>query len=160
MDSLRVTFVISGLVAIALTILPMPDWAVFYRPDWVALVVFYWNLQFPERFNIGTSWTLGLVLDLLLGSSLGQHALALSLASYLAIRLNKPFKLLPPILQILSVTLILTLYRGMIVWISGISGAPAGLGAAWMPLISSVLLWPWIYILLRELSLPSATTPH
>lgn len=150
MNPFLVTYIATGLIALGLSILPMPEWAVSFRPDWLALILLYWNLQCPERFNLGSNWIFGLVLDLLLGSPLGQHPLALSFMGYLAIRLSKPFKLLPHVLQLLSITLILALYRGIIVWVAGVSGTIPSPTSAWLPLFASVLLWPWLYILLRE----------
>ena len=75
--STTLTIAISVMIALVLTIIPLPEWGEALRPAWVALVVFYWVLALPERFNIGWAWLTGLLLDALTGSLLGAHALVL-----------------------------------------------------------------------------------
>jgi len=39
---------LSLLVALVLMILPLPDWAQIYRPNWMALVLIYWSMALPK----------------------------------------------------------------------------------------------------------------
>ena len=52
----------SFMVAIILTLLPMPDWTVWLRPAWVLMVLIYWTMVLPYRVNVGTAWCVGIVL--------------------------------------------------------------------------------------------------
>ncbi len=54
--------VVSFVVAFMLTAVPLPDWAVSWRPDWVALVLAYWCLALPRRIGVLTAWFIGLLL--------------------------------------------------------------------------------------------------
>ena len=65
------TIGLSIIVALVLQIMPMPSIVEQYRPDWVFLVLGYWALALPERVNVGVAFIVGLVLDLLLGTSIG-----------------------------------------------------------------------------------------
>ena len=47
--SRRVPVLLSIVAAIMLTIVPLPEAMLPYRPDWVALVLIYWCLALPER---------------------------------------------------------------------------------------------------------------
>ena len=143
---------ITLLVAALLDILPLPAPLASWRPDWLALTVLYWCLTAPQRFNIGSAWLAGLMLDLLLGGLLGQHALAMIVMAYPAVRLSTQFPLFSVLQQLLLVAATLALYRGMLMWIYGVSGAEPLNWAFWAPLASNVVLWPWLDLGLGRLS--------
>ena len=56
----------------------------YLRPDWVVMVLIYWIIALPHRVGIVTAWGTGLIVDVLLGSLLGQHALAYIVIAYVA----------------------------------------------------------------------------
>ena len=68
---------LSLVVAVILTILPLPDWAQIYRPNWVALALIYWSMALPKRVGLWFAFLTGLILDTSQGTLLGQHTLAL-----------------------------------------------------------------------------------
>ncbi|RMG27723.1 MAG: rod shape-determining protein MreD, partial [Gammaproteobacteria bacterium] len=67
---------LSLFTAWVLSVLPLPEAFRPWRPEWPLLVLVYWSLALPHRVNLGTAWITGLVQDLLVGTLLGQHALA------------------------------------------------------------------------------------
>ncbi len=58
-------------------------------PDLLALVLVFWNVHQPRRVGVGLAFTFGLVIDVQQGAVLGQHALAYTLLSYLAITVHR-----------------------------------------------------------------------
>lgn len=58
-------------------------------PDFVALVLVFWNLRQPHLVGIGVAFGLGLLMDIHSAALLGEHALAYSLVSYGAISLHR-----------------------------------------------------------------------
>lgn len=76
----------SFFIAIILqTILFFPKtWNI--HPSWTMILLIYWITISPYQVNIGTGFILGLILDVILGSILGIHALSLSIIVYLIIR--------------------------------------------------------------------------
>ena len=58
-------------------------------PDLLALVLVFWNVHQPRRVGVGLAFTVGLVMDVHQGAVLGQHALAYTLLSYLAITVHR-----------------------------------------------------------------------
>lgn len=45
-------------------------------PDWVALVLTFWCIHQPLRIGMGSAFLLGVLMDIVDGSVMGQHALA------------------------------------------------------------------------------------
>ena len=84
----------------------------------------------------------GLGLDVFHGSLLGQHALALSLVSFLAVRFNLLMRAKPIFEQSLFVFLALLLYEVVLWAIDGWTGRPSGGLARWVHTVTGSLLWP------------------
>ena len=141
---------LSFLVALMLTALPMPVWAALWRPAWVALVLIYWCMAAPTYTGVVMGWVLGLFLDVLAGALLGQHALALAIVAFVAHRFHRQVRVLPIWQQAVSVFGLVFIYQALILWITGIQGMPILAAAYWSSPLVSMLLWPWIYIVLRD----------
>lgn len=139
------------LSALILSIVPLPEWVRPYRPEWVSLVLIYWCIALPHRIGIGTGFSLGILLDSLTGTLLGQHALSLSLLAYLSQVFHTQLRVMPLGQQAWAILLLLTIGHGLNQLIVGatsrLSFEP---GYWWLPLISA-LLWPWLFATLRDL---------
>ena len=140
----------SFVVAFLLTALPLPQWAEPWRPAWVTLVLIYWCLAVPQRVGVLVGWTLGLLLDAMTGTLLGQHALSLSLVAFLSLRLHLRVRVLPVWQQGLTVFLLVVLDRALSLWVTGIQGMPTQALSIWAPAVTSTLLWPWLFVVLRD----------
>jgi rod shape-determining protein MreD len=137
-------------VALVLAVMPGPIWAEQFRPDWTALVLIYWCIAVPQRVSVGTGWTVGLALDVLNGSLLGQHALALGTIAYLAGRLHTQLRVFPRWQQAASVLLLLLVNYLAVLWVRAlIDQAPAS-WSYWTPSIVGALVWPWLFVILRD----------
>ncbi|MCD8513982.1 MAG: rod shape-determining protein MreD [Nitrincola sp.] len=67
------------LLGLILSQLPLPDFLMWYRPEWVALVLIYWVMMLPHRVGLMSAFFMGLLLDVIRGSVLGLNALSLTL---------------------------------------------------------------------------------
>jgi rod shape-determining protein MreD len=85
---LGVTIYLTAIIALVLTVLPLPTWFAIARPQFLVLTVLYWSTMRPRSGGLFLGWSSGLALDVFQGSLLGEHALALAFTTYLAIRLN------------------------------------------------------------------------
>jgi rod shape-determining protein MreD len=149
----RRMFIISLTVCIAmmLTILPLPNWSIWLRPEWVMLVVVYWCLAIPERMSVGIAWGVGLLLDILEGTLLGQHALALAVVAYFIVKFHPRIRLFPIWQKTFIVFVLSLVYLGLLYWIQGMMGVLPNTWEYWLPAITTALLWPWVFIILRDL---------
>ena len=142
----RAFFAFSLVAAFVLNLLPWgrTPWA----PDFLALVLVFWNIHQPRKVGIGIAFLFGLLMDVHDAALLGEHALAYSLLSYGAISmhrrvpwfgpLGKMLHVLPLFLAAQLVTVLVRVILG-----SGLPGWPMLLGSA-----STTLLWPLAELLL------------
>jgi rod shape-determining protein MreD len=146
----RLVILASLLAALVLTILPWPEWTEQFRPDWLALVLIYWCMALPQRVGVGTAWTAGLILDVLYGSMLGENALAKSLIAFLTVHFHLQLRMFPRWQQAVVVLLLVAANNLLILWIKKLSGAAPATWSYLTPSIVSMLLWPWLFVLLRD----------
>ena len=140
----------SFLVALALAKLPMPDWAELWRPAWVALVLIYWCIALPGRTGVVVGWLVGLAVDVMSGTLLGQHAVAFAVVAFVSNRLHLRLRVLPLLQQALTVFVLVFIGQVLILWINGVKGAPVALAAYVTVPVMSMLLWPWVFVVLRD----------
>jgi len=144
----------TALAALLLMLAPLPTWLAVLRPPLLILVVLYWSTMTPGTGGIFIGFLSGMLLDLLQGSQLGQHALALSLVTYLAVRLHLITRAKPIFEQSLLVLLALLLYE-LVLWaIDGWSGHPLNSVLRWLPPFTGAALWPVIAGLLGRTHSP------
>lgn len=144
-------FVGSIVIAFVLTILPLPEWAIPWRPYWVALVMIYWSLSFPAQIGVLAGWVVGLLLDVLLGNLLGLHALGLSIITYITLLMHRRARLWPLWQQAAIITAILLNDRVIALWIRGLLGQSVGGWEFWVSPLVGGLLWPWVWSVLNAL---------
>jgi rod shape-determining protein MreD len=140
--------ILSLIVAIMLTMMPLPGWLEAFRPDWVPLVVVFWAMSVPRSYSVGVAWIVGIVVDVTQGTLLGQHALALCAITYIAVKFHLLMRVFPLLQLTATIFALLALYQFLLFWINGVAGVNAPSVSYWGPVISGSLLWPWLYILM------------
>ena len=143
--------VLSFVIAMMLMTMPLPSWAINWRPSWVAIVLIYWCMALPDRVGIGVGWGLGLLLDVQQGTVLGQNALGLAVIAYLCLKSYQRMRVFPLVQQAMLVCIYLLLYEFISLWIRSMIGVPPNDWSYWMPAFTSMLLWPWLFIVLRDI---------
>ena len=152
----RLVIAVTFMLALTLTVLPMPEWAVILRPAWVALILIYWCMAAPERVGVVVGWIAGLFLDVMTGTLLGQHALGLSVVAWVAHHMHRRVRVMPAWRQAMPVFVLLFLYQTLVLWSNGIRGIPVAATAYWISPFVGMLLWPWLFLLLRVVRRRSA----
>jgi rod shape-determining protein MreD len=144
------------LVALVLTLVPLPTWLAIIRPDFLVLVVFYWSVQTPRSAGIGLGWVCGLLLDAFQGPVLGEHALAVALVAYVGVREHQRIRTKPLLQQALVLLAVLALYEFVLWAIDGWSGHPLTTPLRWVPALTGALLWPPVAATLAQTYRPRA----
>ena len=128
------------LFALALNLVPLGRNPLM--PDFVAVVLAFWNVHQSRRVGVGLAFFFGLMMDVHDGAVLGQHALAYTLLSFFAITIHRRLlwftvpsqavQILPLFLAAHAVSLVVRMIAG-------------GMFPGWQVLLAPVfeaLLWP------------------
>jgi rod shape-determining protein MreD len=140
--------ILTLIVGLMLTMMPLPESLDPFRPDWLALLVIFWAMQLPRTWSIGTAWIVGLILDVSQGTLLGQHALAFCVVAFMTVRFHLLMRVFP--LPQLSATVfgLLAVYQFLLFWTNGVAGTHAASTVYWGPVVTSALVWPLLFMIL------------
>jgi len=142
---------LSFFIAYLLAIVPFPEWAMNYRPEWVPMVMIYWAMALPYRVGIGSAWVAGLVLDVLEGATLGVNALALVVITYVALSLHLRMRMFSTVQQSGLVLALVGLNLMLCNWLQIVTNQSVSSSLMFlMAALSSAVIWPSLFQLLRQ----------
>lgn len=147
----RTVIVITLAVALLLSVMPLPLWAQWGRPEWVAMVLLYWVMALPERVGIGIAGITGLVLDIVEGAPLGQNIFALGVLTYLVLILYQRLRMYSALQQSAVIFVLLGLNQLLCHWVQTLVGTPSPNLLFLLPAVVSAVIWPWLLVFLRFL---------
>jgi rod shape-determining protein MreD len=136
----RVT--VTVIIALILAVLPLPHWMDIARPYLLLLLVIYWSLSAPRIAGLMFGWLCGMAIDVLKGTTLGQHALAFLVVSFLTHKFQLRIRIFPLSQQTVTVLSLLLIYEGIVWYLDGVLGYPVTTWARWIAVLTSTLLWP------------------
>ena len=134
------------LVAFVLNILP---WGrTCGVPDFLAIVLVFWNIHQPRKVGIGIAFLVGLLMDVHASALFGERALAYALLSYGAMSMHRrvPWYRLGG--QMLHVLPLFLLAQTSILLVRMAVGAPFPGWSYFQSSLTSTLLWPIADLLL------------
>ena len=131
------------VVALLLSVMPMPEQMEIGRPLWLALVLTFWAIHFPQNIGVLTAWCVGIAQDVLYGTLFGQHALALVIIVFLVLTLQQRLKVFPLWQQSFALLVIYGLAQLVLLWLGTLSGMRPEINYYAWPVLISCLLWPW-----------------
>lgn len=141
---LNIRFLMAVFFALILTIIPLQSLLSSVRPPWVLMLLLYIQFFSPDQFKLTMVITLGLVLDVLLATLLGEHALALVITTWVASSRVRRFHLFGLPEQMALITLLCCLNELILYYIDLCQGFDHSLVMVFGTTFMSVLLWPWI----------------
>lgn len=140
------------ILAASLAIMPLPDWLVLLRPEWVPLVLIYWIIALPYRVGLFVSWMAGFFVDVLEGSLLGLNGLCYVVIAWLCISLYQRMRMFT-LLQQSSVVFVLVGFVQLLnLWVLSATSFDAGGNLLVMlSALTSAVVWPFVFVTLRHL---------
>ncbi len=143
---------LSFFIAYLLAIVPFPQWAMNYRPEWVPMVLIYWAMALPCRVGIRSAWCAGVILDILEGSILGLNAMALVIIAYVTLSLHLRLRMVSSLQQAGLVLAMVGLNLMLSHWLQIISGQSVTSNLMFlMAAVTSAIIWPSLFQLLRQI---------
>lgn len=146
--------------AFMLAIMPLPDWAIEFRPDWVTLVLIYWAMALPTNVGVTVAWFAGLLLDVSYGTLMGQQAAGMVLVIYVIHMQHQRLRVASLLQQAIVIFFLLLLKQLLALWVDGMVGRAPDSWLYFMPTITSTLIWPWVYLILRDLRRKFSVEKH
>ena len=134
------------LVAFAVNLLPLGR--VPAMPDLLAVALVFWNVHQPRRVGVGVAFVFGLLMDVHQGALLGQHALAYTLLSFVAITIHRRLLWFGVVEQALQIVPVFYAAHGVSLAVRMLAG---DMFPGWWILIApalEALLWPVVTVLL------------
>lgn len=147
MTNLHLRLWIGFVGALILSILPMPELISGFRPPWILLLVLYIEYFLPGNFKLTALLIVGLLLDVLLSTVIGEHSFALFLVTWIASSKSRRFQFFSMLQQICLIGFFCFFYQAVISFIDAL------LGFNYSPIMSiasallGMFIWPWIRLL-------------
>ncbi|CAB0150557.1 Rod shape-determining protein MreD [Pseudidiomarina piscicola] len=145
-----VPLLVSYVIALVLMVMPIPALFEPWRPDWVALVVLYWLIAIPHRVGFGTVLIIGLLTDILMGTTFGIYATALVVMAYPAIRHFQRIRNYSLTQQLLVVGVLILIKRVLVYQLEHLLNDAVFNWPYLYPVLSSAVIWPWVFLILRR----------
>jgi rod shape-determining protein MreD len=137
-------------IGLVLQIYPLPESLQWWRPSWLLLTMIYWVMALPNRVGIVSAWLVGLVLDVSMSTHLGVHGATFAICAYIVFSLSNRLRLFTLWQQSLFVGLLVGFDLVVSLWIENFIEYRIRPADYWYPMISSTLVWPISFILLRH----------
>lgn len=142
----------SFLVALVLSVYPLPMDMRWWRPEFVLVVAIYWIFFMPLTVSFTLLCALGLFQDLLEGVPFGQHSLGLVIVAYICILSYQRVSNFSIWRQSGWIFVLVGIAQLTDNWVQGMAGRPLSGAQFLYPALTSALLWPVCYGWLNKMS--------
>lgn len=141
----------SFIVAFILNVMPMSgDWQ-WCRPEFIAILTFYWSIHASQQFGLISAWCVGFCQDLLEMGSLGVNALSLLLVAYVVRLVYQRIGNYPVWHQAMWIFVLVGMFQLMVIWLDGLLGSGLFSSAFLIGALLSAILWPPLLFLMGRL---------
>lgn len=142
--------IFSVIGASILVVYPLSYTLAGWRPHFMLLVMLFWVLCQPTWCGVWFAFGTGLFLDLLLDAPLGSNALSFIIIAFIARFLTRERRILTFGNLWVITAIALTAYLAMSFFAQVLAGVQFSLTRHWLPLLTSLMVWPVLYYLLRK----------
>ena len=140
----------SFLIAILLTIFPLPQELIWLWPQWIFVMVLFWVVTLPFSCGVVLAWSMGVIMDLITGTPLCVHALSFVILVYLILKINHYVTHLLRWQQATVIGIFVFLNNMIEGFILGMTGHTAHTGLMFQSVITTALIWPLLFKILRS----------
>ncbi|KTD22377.1 rod shape-determining protein MreD [Legionella londiniensis] len=151
---LKPRFLLLLSLSFVLAIIPLPEFLGDLRPSWAFILVLYLQFFMPQYFNVAAVFLIGLCLDVLLVTTLGEHAFSMLLTTWLAASKARRFSFFSPTQQIILVGFFCYVYQFLLIILDAFQGYHYEFWPGLCRAAMTMLLWPWFKSLADKILLP------
>lgn len=142
-------FYTTFFIALVLNILPFPPWLTLFLPLWIPLLLIYWAMALPEKHHFIFASLLGLFVDALYGTYLGEHSLVFCMIVFFCYRFQLRFPLFPLVQQLIFIFIVLAVYQIVLFLIDYYLGRNPNFYGSWVTVLTTVFTWPLLKVFLK-----------
>lgn len=130
------------VVALILSVYPLPLGFRWWRPEFVLLVTIYWISVYPLTMSLTFLCLVGLFQDLLTMVPFGQHSLSLIIVAYICIQSYQRVRNFALWKEAGWVFVLVGIAQFPGNWVQGMTGRPLSGLVFLAPALTSALVWP------------------
>lgn len=134
-------------ISLILTIMPLGFLPNGCKPGYLLLVVLYIQFYLPQYFSLVLIYFLSFLLDVLLATVIGEHALALFLTTWLVANRTRRFVFFPISQQLLTIFLLCSIYQFSLFIVDAFLGNDFKFLNLTINIVCTTLLWPLLKML-------------
>ncbi|GAB5415853.1 MAG: rod shape-determining protein MreD [Congregibacter sp.] len=138
-------------VAAVFAVMPLARGLVWWRPEWILLVLIYWTIALPHRLGMLTALCVGFIVDVMEGAAIGQNMLSFALVIILARLMYQRLRVFSSLQQASVIFVLAGIHQLIGQWLHGLQGGGATSFIFLLPALTSALLWPLLMPILRGL---------
>lgn len=142
--------ILSVVIASVLTVYPLSYDISGWRPAFMFMVMLFWVMCQPTWCGVWFAFATGLFVDLLIDAPLGLNALSFVSVTFFARYFTRERRVLTFANLWVIVILAITVHIAFIFILQILWGMNFQLARHWQPLLSTILVWPILYYLLKK----------
>ncbi|WP_425917198.1 rod shape-determining protein MreD [Acinetobacter sp. TSRC1-2] len=145
-----IAIIVSVIICSVLIVYPLSYAISGARPLFMLLVVLFWTMCQPTWCGIWFAFATGIFTDLLVDAPLGMNALTFVIITFITRFLTRERRILT-FANLWVISFLAVLAHLFMTWMAQIMGGlQFSIARHWQPLVSSVLVFPVIYFVLRK----------
>ncbi|MDV2467519.1 rod shape-determining protein MreD [Acinetobacter chinensis] len=145
-----IAIVVSVLIASILMVYPLSYAVSGWRPSFMLMIMLFWVLCQPTWCGVWFAFGVGLFTDLLFDAPLGMNALSFVIITFVSRFLTRERRILT-FSNLWIITTLALIAHLMLVWMmQTMGGIQVSITRYWQPMLTSAMIWPVIYFLLRR----------
>ena len=152
-ENLTGPVILSLVIATVFQLIPASGVWLYWRPNFLLLVVIAWILFTPERFGIGFAGMVGLMADTLFHTTLGHYVLVFAVCGTIAYLLSRWLMYLSIFHRAFLIFVMIIGAESIQAMLFSVWGVPVNLGHIPIVAVFAALSWPVVDLLISRVQI-------
>ena len=152
-ENLTGPVILSLVIATVFQLIPASGVWIYWRPNFLLLVVIAWILKTPERFGIGFAGMVGLLADTLFDTTLGHYVLVFAVCGTIAYLLSRWLMYLSIFHRAFLIFVMIIGAESIQAMLFSVWGVPVNLEHIPIVAVFAALSWPVVDLLISRVQI-------